>query len=133
MRIFIYLLTLVIGFLVFPQTSMAVSRPFAAPIECLDKARLLLSYLFNEKTDIGSNRASQSRWLSVKLRSELEKKQRTCEEELKRRPVDKIISPSNNDFLFTLEPPSAYTIISSRRYGNAAFVDFEFRWVIGKH
>jgi len=124
--------TLVIGFLVFPQTSMAGSLPFAAPIECLDTAHLLLSYLLNEKTDIGSDRVMQSQWLSVKLRSELEKKQRACEEELKHRPMDKIISPSNNDFLLTWEPPSAYTIIGSRRYGNIAFVDYEFRWGIGK-
>jgi len=132
MRPFIYVFTLVIGFLVFPQASVAGSRPFPAPIECLDTARLLLSYLLNEKTDIGSDRASQSRWLSVKLRSEFEKKQRTCEEELKHRPMDKIISPSNNYFLLTWEPPSAYTIIGSRRYGNVAFVDFEFRWGKGK-
>jgi len=133
MRILIYVLTLVIGFLVLPRTPIAGSPPFDAPIECLDTARLLLSYLLNEKTHIGTDRASQNRWLSVKLRSELEKKQRACEEELKRRPMDKIVSPSNNDFLLIWEPPSAYTIIGSRRYENTAFVDFEFRWGIGKH
>jgi hypothetical protein len=121
---------LIVGLAVLPRIAMADRT---APIECLDTARLLLSYLLNGKTDIGNDNDSQSRWLSTELRRELKKKQRAVDVEVKRRPTEKILSPSNADFLLAWEPPSACTIIGSRRYGNIVFVDVEFRWGKGKN
>ena len=133
MRIFLYGLALVIVFQAFPLTCMAESRTINAPVECLDTARSLISYLLNEKTDISKDRAAQSRWLSAELRSDLETKRKASEEDFKRNPTDKIDWPDNRDFFLTWEPPSTATILGSRRYGDIAFVDFEFKWGKGKN
>lgn len=132
MRIYKHVLPLVLAIIALSRVSMAGGVQITAPEECLLTARALLEYLFNDETDIARDHAIQRRWLTVKLQNELEKKKVACTKALTRKPNAKIKLPSNGDFLLTPEPPAAYEVMGSRRYGNIVFIDVEFNWGDGQ-
>ena len=110
------------------STPQCIAGDVTAPAECLSTARSLLAYLSKKKPDIGSDVSKQDQWLSDNLRNELRKKIKICEQEARRRPTDKIETPSNETFLRAWDRPSTYKVVGSRGYDGVAIVDVQFDW-----
>ena len=100
----------------------------SAPTECLTFARGFIAYIFQKTPDLGEDKAGQQRWLSQNLQKGLAHRQETYREHVKENPDTPEQPPGNRDFVGSWDYPTAYSILGSRRYGNRAVVDLEFRW-----
>jgi len=96
----------------------------AAPRECLESFRAFFRYLQYSKPDIVSDEQAQKRWLSQSLRNSLAERLKTFTEP----PAERPDYPSNNTFIGTWDPPTTYSIVSSRRYGKSAVVEVLYKW-----
>jgi hypothetical protein len=95
----------------------------AAPRECLNTFRAFFSYLQYSKPDIVGDEQAQKRWLSQLLRKGLAEKLKSFTS-----PAENPDYPSNNSFIGAWDPPTTYSIVSSRRYGKRAVIDVLYKW-----
>lgn len=94
-----------------------------APKECLATFRAFFSYLQKNEPSIERDEQAQKRWLTEQLRKAFIEKMATLGS-----PQDNPDYPSNNTFLSAWDPPTTYSIIASRRYGERAVIDVLYKW-----
>ena len=95
----------------------------AAPPECLVAFREFFRYLQYLDPDIVRDEQPQKRWLTQSLRKALAARVATFTS-----PAESPDYPSNRSFIGAWDPPTTYSIISSRRYGKRAVIDVLYKW-----
>lgn len=127
-------LSAVLGAAIFiNETNLSVERKItasneSAPRECLKIFEEFFQYVYKGKSDIVKDMKAQDKWLSKNLKNAF-----TKHIEASGKPEENPDYPSNASFVGAWEYPAGYSVIGSRKYGNRAIIDVNYKWGKGQN